>query len=423
MDETSLKSSRILMLDDNVANTCLVTNVLHRLGYTTVESINDPRHVFDRIDSFAPDLLLLDLSMPEVSGFDVLRFLRKAAGAAAQLPVIVITGDATAANKRRALASGATDLLAKPFDPSEANMRIRNVLERQLLQRQIEDQNRLLEQRVCERTQQLEHALADVQAAQRQMLRQERLSAFAEMAGGVVHDFSNALMSVIGYSEMLLGADGRCLANRETALEYLRIINTAGRDAADVVSRLRDFYRPRATAESQVMDLKEVLHQAVLMTQPKWKDPSRLEGTEIIVETELQLLPVMRGNPAELREMMTNLIFNAVDAMPNGGSLMVRSYPSAGNVVIEVIDTGIGMTAEVRARCLDPFFSTKGDTGTGLGLAMVFGIVQRQQGQIELESVPNGGTTFRVTLPATTDDLELRCETTVEFPQFLAHAV
>ncbi len=422
MDETVLKASRILMLDDNVANTCLVTSVLHRLGYTTVESINDPRLVFETIERFVPDLLLLDLAMPAVSGFDVLQVLRRSSGVAAQLPVIVITGDATAANKRRALASGATDLLAKPFDPSEANMRIRNVLERQLLQQEIEEQNRLLEQRVCERTQQLEHALADVQAAQRQMLRQERLSAFAEMAGGVVHDFSNALMSVIGYSEMLLGADGRCLADRDTAVEYLRIINTAGRDAADVVSRLRDFYRPRTTAESQVMDLREVLHQAVLMTQPKWKDPTRLAGTEIVVQTELQNLPTMRGNPSELREMMTNLIFNAVDAMPDGGTLSVRSSARGGNVVIEVIDTGTGMTAEVRARCLDPFFSTKGDDGTGLGLAMVFGIVQRQQGQIEIESIPDRGTTFRITFPAMTEHARVGCER-AEFPALLAHAV
>ena len=419
MDETILKASRILMLDDQVANTCLVTNVLSRLGYTTVESVNDPRLVFDKIDSFAPDLLLLDLAMPDVSGFDVLQVLRKSSGAAARLPVIVITGDATAANKRRALASGATDILAKPFDASEANMRIRNVLEREFLQQQIEEQNHLLEQRVFERTQQLEHALADVQAAQRQMLRQERLSAFAEMAGGVVHDFSNALMSVIGYSEMLLGADGRCLANRDTALEYLRIINTAGRDAADVVSRLRDFYRPRTTAESQVMELKEVLHQAVLMTQPKWKDPSRPGGTEIVVQTELQNLPAMRGNPSEVREMMTNLIFNAVDAMPDGGKLTVRSCASGGNVVIEVVDSGTGMTAEVRARCLDPFFSTKGDDGTGLGLAMVFGIVQRQQGRIDIESGPGLGTTFRITLPAPTDEPGPRYES-VELPQSLA---
>ena len=391
------------MLDDEVANTCLVSNFLNRLGYTNLQSINDPTQIFDHIRSFKPDLILLDLSMPQLDGFQVLELLRRDSTRAERVPVIVITGDATAANKRRALASGATDLLAKPIDPSEANMRIRNVLERRLLQLEIEDQNRVLEQRVLERTSQLQQALDDLQNAQRQMLRQERLSAFAEMAGGVVHDFSNALMAVIGYSDMLLASDGSHLDQRETALEYLRIINTAGRDAAEVVSRLRDFYRPRNTAESQVVDLKEVLHQAVLMTQPKWNDPARLPGTEIVVAAELNHLPMMRGNPSELREMMTNLIFNAVDAMPDGGTITLRTSEVPGSVVLEVADSGAGMTAEVRARCLDPFFSTKGDRGTGLGLAMVFGIVQRQQGSLEVESEPGKGTTFRITLPSEGD--------------------
>jgi signal transduction histidine kinase len=380
-----------------------VSNVLNRLGFTQVRSINDPAQVLKEIESFSPDLLLLDLAMPRMSGFDVLQALRKSNGPAARLPVIVITGDATAANKRRALAGGASDFLAKPFDPSEANMRIRNVLEREMLQQEIEEQNRLLEQRVSERTRQLEHALDDVKSAQRQMLNQARLSAFAEMAGGVVHDFSNALMAVIGYSEMLLTSEGRALNDREITLEYLRIINTAGRDAAEVVSRLRDFYRPRDTAESQLVDMKEVLHLAILMTQPKWKDPNRPSGTEIVIEVELQQLPVMRGNPAELREMMTNLIFNAVDAMPDGGTLAFRASEGDGRVMLEIADTGAGMTPEVRARCLDPFFSTKGDKGTGLGLAMVFGIVQRQEGQIEIESTPGVGTTFRISLPAVSD--------------------
>ncbi|MDQ3118288.1 MAG: response regulator, partial [Verrucomicrobiota bacterium] len=106
MDEATLKAARILMLDDSVASTCLVTNVLNRLGYTTVESFNDPRQILQKIESFAPDLLLLDLAMPEISGFDVLQSLRKSTGAAARLPVIVITGGATPANKRRALAGG-----------------------------------------------------------------------------------------------------------------------------------------------------------------------------------------------------------------------------------------------------------------------------------------------------------------------------
>jgi signal transduction histidine kinase len=405
VSQARLNAARILILDDEVASACLLANFLNRLGYQNIETLNDPEQVFDKVAVFRPDLILLDLSMPKLDGFQVIELLRKDIPPAAWIPVIVITGDATSANKRRALAAGVMDLLAKPFDASEAYMRIRNVIERRILQMQIEEQNRSLEQRVSERTEQLQQALGDLQTAQRQMLKQERLSAFAEMAGGVVHDFSNALMAVIGYSDILMAGNGRNLEKRDCALEYLQIINTAGRDAAEVVSRLRDFYRPRNHAEtSQAVDLNDAVHQAVLLTQPKWKDVARESDKKITVEAEWNDLPIVSGNPAELREMLTNLIFNAVDALPDGGTVKLRTRQFDDHVLIEVADSGMGMTAEVRARCMDPFFSTKGDKGTGLGLAMVFGIVQRHQGSIEIESELGCGTTFRITLPTPVRD-------------------
>lgn len=413
-----LKDSRILMLDDEVANTCLVANFLHRLGYTNVESINDPGQFFEKIETFQPDLLLLDLAMPQMDGFQVLEFIRKSPGDTARLPVIVITGDATAANKRRALALGATDLLAKPIDPSEANMRIRNVLERRLLQNEIEEHNRVLEQRVLERTSQLQHALDDLRKAQQQMLQQERLTAFAEMAGGVVHDFSNALMAVIGYSDMLIACDGRQLDNRPTTLEYLGIINTAGRDAAEVVSRLRDYYRPRNNADLfQSIDLNALVEQAVSLTRPKWNDRKRGARGPIQVETFLADVPPISGNPSELREALTNLIFNAVDAMPLGGVIKLSTKSDGDAVRVDVEDSGTGMSPEVRARCLDPFFTTKGDKGTGLGLPMVFGIIKRHQGEIQIESEVGRGTTFHVAFPVRAASPVALAHTTEEFAE------
>ena len=218
--------------------------------------------------------------MPKLDGVQVLELLRRGCPRDTWIPVVVITGEASAANRRRALAAGATDVLAKPLDASEATCASVACWSGAFCKwrsRSITDHLRV----VAERTEQLQRALDDLQSAQRQMLKQERLSAFAEMAGGVVHDFSNALMSVIGYSDMLITADGRNLDDRNTALEYLHIINTAARDAGEIVSRLRDFYRPRNNAESQLVDLQDVLHQAVLMTQPKWNDAGRPAGTEI----------------------------------------------------------------------------------------------------------------------------------------------
>ena len=397
MNEATLKGARILMLDDEVGNTCLMTNFLNRIGYTCLESLNDSAAIFEKVGSFSPDLLLLDLSMPGIDGFQVLEGLRKNRSTDDQIPVLVITGDATAQNKRRALAAGATDLLSKPFDASEVSMRIRNLLQARFLRLEIEEHNRVLEERVRERTSELEQALEDLRMAQQQMMQQERLSAFGEMAGGVVHDFSNALMSVIGYSEMLL-TNAAARADEATTLEYLRIINTAGRDGAHVVSRLRDFYRPRGAADMfETLDLNEIARQSIALGKPRCAQ--RGEERAISFVTDFAKTASATGIAAELREVITNLLFNAVDATAGAGVVTVRTRQTEDTTSIEVRDTGAGMSAEVRNRCLEPFFTTKGDAGTGLGLAMVFGIIQRHQGQLEIESTPGEGSTFRIDLP------------------------
>lgn len=398
MNETTLKEAHILMVDDEVGSTCLMTNFLNRIGYSRLESINDSTRTFEMIETFMPDLILLDLGMPGMSGFQVLEGLRANRQSDDQIPVLVLTGDPTAENKRRALAAGATDLLAKPFDPSEVSMRIRNLLQARFLRLEIQEHNHFLEERVRERTGQLESALTDLQAAQRQAVQQERLSAFGEMAGGVVHDFSNALMSVIGYSEMLI-TNATARADEATALEYLRIINTAGRDGAHVVSRLRDFYRPRDAADLfEPLDLSEIVLQSVALARPRCA--KRESDKTVSFQTELDDEATAAGIGAELREVLTNLIFNALDAMPDAGVITLKTRQEGNAAIIEVIDTGTGMNSEVRGRCLEPFFTTKGDHGTGLGLAMVFGIIKRHQGTLEIDSEPSKGTTIRIRLPA-----------------------
>jgi signal transduction histidine kinase len=398
MTETTLKEAQILLVDDDVSSTCLLANFLNRIGYSRLESINDSTDIFEIIEIFQPDLILLDLAMPNVTGFQVLEKLRGHRQSDEPIPVLVLTGDASSENKRRALAAGATDLLVKPFDVSEVSMRIRNLLQARFLRLEIQEQNQLLEHRVGERTAQLETALADLQKAQRQAVQQERLSAFGEMAGGVVHDFSNALMSVIGYSDILL-KDAAARTDETKALEYLRIINTAGRDGAHVVSRLRDFYRPRGAGDLfEPLDLKEIVLQSIALARPR--AAQRGAPKAVLFETDLVDNVIAAGIGAELREVLTNLIFNALDAIPSAGVVTVRTRRKDGEAILEVIDTGAGMAPEVRERCLEPFFTTKGDVGTGLGLAMVFGIIKRHQGTLEIESELGRGTTVRIRLPA-----------------------
>jgi signal transduction histidine kinase len=250
---------------------------------------------------------------------------------------------------------------------------------------------------------QLKEALDELASMQKQIVQQERLRALGQMASGVAHDFNNALSPVLGFSSILL-EDPDQLNDKEKVLKYLQIIHTAGKDAAAVVSRLREFYRPRDKQETLVpFDLNKLVEQSVNLTQPKWKDQALSNGATVLVTCELQKVPAVAGNESEIREVLTNLIFNAVDAMPRGGTITLRTATGNGQVLLEVADTGTGMTEEVRQRCLEPFFSTKGDRGTGLGLAMVYGIIRRHKSTIDIQSELNKGTTFTIGFPVNTE--------------------
>jgi signal transduction histidine kinase len=338
--------------------------------------------------------------MLHLDGFQVMQQLGTIISADNWLPILVLTADATAKTKSRALAGGATDFLHKPFDASEIFMRIRNLLQARHFREQLRNQNESLEDQVAKRTEELADALAQLQATQGRVVQQERLHAFSEMAGGVVHDFNNALMAVVGYSEILLRRP-ELLNDHKTVIEYLKTMNTAGRDASQVVTRLRDFYRPREQTDIfETVDFNALMEQIVPLTQPKWKNQALARGCIISLQVELQKVPPILGIPAELRELLTNLVFNAVDAMPAGGIITLRTRRENQHVVVEIADTGSGMTPEVRERCLEPFFSTKEDRGTGLGLSMVFGTIQRHEGLLEIDSEVGKGTTFRIRLPS-----------------------
>ena len=245
----------------------------------------------------------------------------------------------------------------------------------------------------------LERALSNLQNAQQQMVQQERLRALGQMASGIAHDFNNTLSPIMGFSELLLIAP-QLSADPAQLKEYLHTINLAAKDAAKIVSRLREFYRPRLDADiTGIVDLNRLVEQSVKLSQPKWKDQALANGVAIEIKTELASVPPVAGHESELREVLTNLVFNAVDAMSKSGSITLRTKVDGDHVRLEVSDTGTGMTEEVRQRCLEPFFSTKGEKGSGLGLAMVYGIIKRLRGTIDIASAVGVGTTFSLRLP------------------------
>ncbi|MGD1019109.1 MAG: PAS domain S-box protein [Verrucomicrobiia bacterium] len=255
------------------------------------------------------------------------------------------------------------------------------------------------EQSLRETNTRLKHALEELQTAQQSVVQQERLRALGTMASGIAHDFNNALAAVVGFTELLLDRP-EALEDKTRVRQYLQMMNTAAKDAGNVVNRLREFYRHRDRSEVfTTVDLNRLVQEAISLTQPKWKTQAEARGISIRTETDLQKVPPIQGNAADLREVLTNLIFNAVDAMPRGGAITLRTRSDDSRVILEIADSGTGMTQEIRQRCLEPFFTTKGEGGTGLGLSMVYGIIQRHEGSIDIQTQLHKGTTFILTLP------------------------
>jgi len=260
------------------------------------------------------------------------------------------------------------------------------------------------EQSLRESTRELGSTVAELRETQQQVVQQERLRALAQMASGVAHDFNNVLAKILGFNELLL-AWPENLNDKEKVKKYLQMTSAAAQEAVSIVNRLREFYRHRKESEVyQSMDVNETIAQAIVFSQPKWKDQTMASGATVAINTDLRDVPAIRGSESDLREVLINLVFNSVDAMPQGGTITVATRAEADSIIVEVRDTGGGMTEEVRQRCFEPFFTTKGERGTGLGMAIIYGIVQRHGGSISIESERGKGTTVLIRLPALTPE-------------------
>jgi len=264
----------------------------------------------------------------------------------------------------------------------------------------ITDRKKTLES-LRETNEQLQKALQDLKQAQAKMLEQERLRIVGQMASGIAHDFNNALAPILGFCELLRNhADLR--RNDAKLCEFLDLMFAAAKDAAETVRRLRELYRNHDPAERTLVNLNRLAQQAVTLTEPRWKQEAAASGITIECDLDLQPVPDILGNESALRETLTNLILNAVDAMPQGGTIRLKTRADNRSVVLEVTDTGVGMSEETVRRCFEPFFTTKGKTGTGLGLATAKAIVQSHGGEITVASQPSKGATFTLRFPLPT---------------------
>jgi signal transduction histidine kinase/CheY-like chemotaxis protein len=242
----------------------------------------------------------------------------------------------------------------------------------------------------------LEQSYLALQATQGQRVSTERLAALGQMAAGVAHDFNNMLASIMVRAELL-----RQLLQDPKLIAHVEVIERTAHDGARTVRRLQEFTRPANRQSFAPVDLNAAVRDSLEITKSRWQDDAHLSGIPIEVETDFGKLPPVLGDASEIREVLTNLIVNAIDAMPQGGCLRLTTRWLTDEEVAEltVADTGMGMAEEVRAHIFDPFFTTKGTRGSGLGLSVSYGILKRHGGQITVETSPGAGTTFLITLP------------------------
>jgi signal transduction histidine kinase len=444
----------ILIAEDSTTQAQRLQHILEQQGYRVTVAVNG-RLALEAAERDKPALIISDVIMPEMNGYELCRRI-KANPELAHVPVVLVTTLSDPQDVIRGLECRADNFILKPYEAEQLLRRIQFVFINSQMrrneqagmgleimfggQRHFITADRLqilnlllstyeaamqrndelsstrdalqqlthdLEDRVSIRTRELESSNEALRQAQQALIQQERLRALGQMASGIAHDINNAISPIALYTESLLEREKNLSTE---ARDRLVTIQRAIDDVAQTVARMREFYRPNESELQQVdVDLNELVRHVVQLTRARWSDQPQRRGIMIELKTHLTPdLPDIRGTESEIRDALTNLIFNAVDAMPQGGTVEVRTDVAinslqneapAFQVRLAVSDTGIGMDEDTRARCLEPFFTTKGERGTGLGLAMVYGMAQRHGATLEIDSKPQMGTTMRLIFP------------------------
>ena len=244
-------------------------------------------------------------------------------------------------------------------------------------------------------------ALDELVASHHQTVQLERLRAFREMAGEVAHDFNNTLSGILARAQLLL-ADVQDPDVRRS----LRMIEQVALEGAWVVRRFQDFSRTRPSRPFQPVDLNLLVEEIANSARSRWSQQLAARGITGEVQAETSAVPAVSGDMAELRQVLTSIALNALDAMPEGGNLTFRTGRDRGRVFCQVADTGIGMTEQIRLHIFDPFFTTKREKGKGFGLSGAYSIVDRHGGEITVQSEPGKGAVFTVWLPVASETAE-----------------
>ena len=397
MIDSSFKKANILIVDDQEPNVEILLDFLDMQGYSNVLSTTDPREVLSLYRSFEPDLILLDLAMPHLTGFEVMEQLKSFLGENTFLPILILTADITKESKIKALSGGASDFLTKPFDLLEVGLRIRNLLFSSYLQQQLVDQNRLLDEKVSERTRELMLRNIELNLAKDKAEASDRLK--TSFINNISHEIRTPLNGILGFGQILADHD----LEEEEKNRYLFILNESSERLINTVTNFLEI--SMITSGNQEFEKRDFLPETILSDVAKHFQPAcNNKKLKLIIEQSANLQEILIHTDRELLfKIFRHLMDNALK-FTTSGSIIVGCKRKGNDFVFSVQDTGKGISKEGISLIFNSFSQednsyTRGYEGCGLGLSIASGLVDLLGGSIWVESTVGVGSTFFFTIP------------------------
>lgn len=360
----------VLLIEHNEGTAFLTKEVLEKQG-CEVQIVLNGAEGLKKLSSGDFKVALVDHNLPDMKSTEILKKLKQRN---IDTPVIIVTGSGDENVAVEAMKSGAYDYIVKATDLS--HFKLLPLVIQQSVQRHESNKEK--------------------EKLQQKLLQSEKLRALGEMASGIAHDFNNILAAILGRAELL-----QLKTKDETLLKGLKNIENAAISGANTVKRIQEFTRIRTDKNFDFVDIDKIINDAIEITKPQWKDQAQASGITIEIKKDMdrRKLPPILGDSSGLKEAFTNIIYNAIEAMPKGGQISVETKTDRKKVFVSVTDTGVGISDEVKEKIFQPYFTTKGVKRSGLGLSVAYGILKRHKGDIEVKSKEGGGSTFTLIIP------------------------
>lgn len=379
----------ILHVEDSEDDHALVRREIEKAGidaeWKLVDDADDFQFTLNLSQTWGWDVVLCDHSLPEFSSEEALKILNREK---LDIPFLIVSGAIGEVEVVEAMKAGAHDFVSK-----SGLFRLAPAMLRAIREAQVRQEKRRAEESLRQTSERLKGVVETLTRTQNHLSKAERLRALGYIASGIEHNLNNNLSKIDGVAELLLE---RCPEERES----LELLQAVVEDTASIAAKIREFRRESNTGPQAVLNVNEVIAEAISMTEPRWKTESEIRNRPIRIETRLEAKNGILADSVQLREAIANLILNSCDAMPEGGIIRISTADDGSYVVTRVEDNGRGMSEETFRRCREPFFTTKGDNHVGAGLGLADAVVRQLGGSIRIQSKEEEGTAVRIQVPA-----------------------